>query len=153
VLTVKVDGVSDVVRNLGRVSGEFPKHIVARLTHDIHDKSIDNAKKHNRTGKLEDNIELRIKGLDGEVFVDKTNTRVMWRGMPISYAVFVHFGTSPHKILPKKRRSLRWAGDGKFIFAKEVQHPGYKGDRFMYNAARDVINKLAKISREELNEL
>jgi Holliday junction resolvase RusA-like endonuclease len=55
--------------------------------------------------------------------------------------------------MPKKRSSLRWSGNGKYIYAKKVKHPGYKGDDFMYRSARNIIDNLTKIAKDKLNEL
>lgn len=55
-------------------------------------------------------------------------------------AIFVHWGTRPHKILPKRKTVLRWpsagAGGG-FVFARGVNHPGYKGDPWAVRAAAE----------------
>ena len=53
------------------------------------------------------------------------------------HAVFVHWGTRPHIIRPKNKKMLRWAGPSGFIFAREVHHPGYKGDPWMVRAAAE----------------
>lgn len=52
------------------------------------------------------------------------------------HARFVHDGTRPHVILPKKRLALRWPIPGRFAFAKKVNHPGYAGDAWVDRAAR-----------------
>ena len=50
-------------------------------------------------------------------------------------ALFVHWGTRPHKIKPKRKKALRWPAGGQFAFAKSVNHPGYKGDSWLVRAA------------------
>jgi len=49
---------------------------------------------------------------------------------------FLEFGTKPHKIVVKDKKTLRWkVGPGdKFAFAKSVQHPGIEARKFVYNA-------------------
>lgn len=51
------------------------------------------------------------------------------------HARFVIEGTRPHLITPKNKKALRWPVGGKFAFAKEVRHPGYKGDNYLQRAA------------------
>lgn len=51
------------------------------------------------------------------------------------HARFVVEGTRPHLITPKNKKALRWPVGGKFAFAKEVRHPGYKGDNYLQRAA------------------
>lgn len=55
------------------------------------------------------------------------------------YAKFVLFGTRPHKIVPNKKKALRWAGPSGFIFSKIVNHPGYRGDDYMETAKNDAL--------------
>jgi hypothetical protein len=57
----------------------------------------------------------------------------------------VLFGTKPHKIMPKDKKVLRWAGPGGFVFAKVVNHPGYEGDHYLNDAADKAINQFAEI--------
>jgi phage gpG-like protein len=46
-------------------------------------------------------------------------------GAPSNYAGYLHFGTAPYVILPKRARLLRFVGsDGNIVFAKRVNHPG-----------------------------
>lgn len=49
------------------------------------------------------------------------------------YALWVHDGTKPHVILPKKPGGvLHWVdASGNKIFARKVNHPGYKGNKFL----------------------
>lgn len=81
-----------------------------------------------RTGNLERSIvSLQSSdGLRGFVTIDRTIA---------PYGVYVHQGFKPFIIVPRHKKVLRWVGrDGKFVFAKRVRHPGYKGDPFLFNA-------------------
>jgi hypothetical protein len=69
------------------------------------------------------------------------------------YALFVHWGTKPHVIEPKNKSALRWAGGGIFSFAKKVNHPGYDGDPFLTNAARDELSHFMNWMEKQLNDL
>lgn len=49
------------------------------------------------------------------------------------YALFVHDGTGPHVIRPRNARVLAWTsrGSGDASFAREVNHPGTKPQRWL----------------------
>ena len=61
---------------------------------------------------------------------------IIFLNTDIPYALPVHEGSKPHEIRPKNKQALRWATSNgtDFWFAKRVQHPGYAGDPFIYNA-------------------
>lgn len=69
------------------------------------------------------------------------------------HALFVVFGTRPHKIRPKTKKSLRWVGaGGRFVFAGEVDHPGYRGDDYMGRAADRAVRDFSAIVTKALEE-
>jgi len=43
----------------------------------------------------------------------------------------LEFGTSPHTIVPRNKKALHWEDGSKDIFAKKVQHPGFKARLFV----------------------
>jgi hypothetical protein len=56
------------------------------------------------------------------------------------HALFVHWGTRPHKIKPKGKDNggkdlLRFVVGNRFVSKHEVNHPGYKGDPWLVRAA------------------
>ena len=68
----------------------------------------------------------------------------------VDYAKFVEFGSPPHVIKPKDRKALRFKGSRKgkkFVFAKEVKHPGSRPNPFIRNT---IQNKLRNIIIEEI---
>jgi len=103
--------------DLGKVLSDTAQH--------IYDETERGADSHTVTGALANSVFLRsinsgfVVGLDTQA---------------APHALFVHFPTKPHLIKPKKKKTLRWAGNGVFNFSKSVMHPGYKGDPFFYNA-------------------
>lgn len=48
-----------------------------------------------------------------------------------SYSLFVHEGTAPHVITPKKAKVLSFVIDGERVFTMEVNHPGTAPRRFL----------------------
>lgn len=61
-----------------------------------------------------------------------------------SYAMYVHEGTKPHDIRPKRVSTLRWVtagsmyGGGGIHFAKLVHHPGTRAQPFMRRALQEI---------------
>lgn len=49
----------------------------------------------------------------------------------------VHDGSPRHEIRPRRGRYLRFTVGGRVVFARVVNHPGYRGDPFLTNALRD----------------
>lgn len=61
------------------------------------------------------------------------------------HAGFVLLGARAHKIRPKNKKALRWPSGGVFRFAREVNHPGYRGDNYLNRAADDALRQFAAI--------
>jgi len=120
--------------------------LLIRITEGVYRLAKIGASKHSRTGLMEHNLyfKVNLKQLYGEVGIDDRGMLVDWRGKKVNYAEFVHFGTRPHLIKPKRAKVLRFVKDGKFIFAKEVHHPGYKGDPFLYRALEKYKQKFLR---------
>lgn len=84
-----------------------------------------------RTGRLRDSGKVErvtVRGMQAEGAVTFT----------APYAVFVHEGTRPHVIRPRRARALRFEMDGRVIFAAHVNHPGTAPNPFLANAVRQV---------------
>jgi hypothetical protein len=96
-----------------------------------------------RTGAVDRSVEVVGGGIAGGasalVFLNRSVTPV---------GEFIHGGTRPHVIRPRRRTMLRWASSGfsgpmipggvgrsGFAFSREIHHPGTKADPFLYQAA------------------
>ncbi|AXP07816.1 hypothetical protein [Streptomyces phage phiSAJS1] len=54
------------------------------------------------------------------------------------HTIFVHNGTPRHPIRPRRPGGyLRFQVDGRTVYARAVNHPGYRGDPFLTKALRD----------------
>jgi hypothetical protein len=51
-------------------------------------------------------------------------------------ASFVLHGTPPHVIVAKRGRFLKFEIDGEIIFRNKVNHPGFKGNNFLWKAVQ-----------------
>ena len=55
------------------------------------------------------------------------------------YAKFVHDGTRPHLITPRRASVLAFQVGGRTVFARSVRHPGTRARPFLANAPVKVI--------------
>lgn len=76
-----------------------------------------------RTGKLSESIVKRFTEESGRLGV------TIIAAQP--YAFWVHEGTKAHVILPRRAKALRWFVDGQPVFARRVNHPGTKPNKFL----------------------
>ena len=63
-------------------------------------------------------------------------------GTDVKYAPYVEFGTAPHVIYPKNKNYLAFQVGGKWVFTKEVHHPGTKEHAFLFPAFEIVSGHL-----------
>lgn len=59
-------------------------------------------------------------------------------GSDLDYAEWVHDGTRPHTIRPRRAKALRFVVGGRVVYAKVVQHPGTRPRPFLDRALREV---------------
>lgn len=69
------------------------------------------------------------------------------------YGKYVHEGTRPHEIRPRRKKALRWATGGGFVFAKSVMHPGTKADPFLQNALDRERDDVVALFKTAVNDL
>lgn len=125
------------------------RQAVKESTLTVAEYAQDNHRFKSRTGQLERAVNTRmLNDLAGEVFIDN--------GIA-AYAGFVHNGSAPHRIVSNGKKALRWVKNGAFQFARSVNHPGYKGDPFLYTAADDkkrevlaTFDRYAELAKEDI---
>ncbi len=154
-MKISISGIEQTIANIDRYSKEITSEMLVDVTEDVYKNAKHNIAKHSKTGKMESNLSMRVQKSKGtaQVYIADSGMMVKWRGKPINYALFVHFGSKPHTIEPKNKKSLRFGSLGEFVFAKKVHHPGYKGDPFMVNSARKTMRRLDKIFKGVENGL
>jgi hypothetical protein len=77
-------------------------------------------------------------------------------GTNVEYALSVERGSAPHVILPAKKKVLSWIdkATGKRMFSKRVNHPGTKGDSFLWWALQRADDKeFVKAYNREVNKI
>lgn len=126
---------------------ELPKRLEASVLRQMSQIAYDSAQagagRHSKTGALFTSLYNRRIPHGREVGHDPQRA---------PHALFVNFGTRPHKIYPKNKKALRWAGGGAFAFAKSVNHPGYRGDNYMQAAADAAVVRFAAIVSAAIKE-
>lgn len=70
-------------------------------------------------------------------------------GTNVEYAPAIELGANPHVIEAKNAKVL---SDGKRIFGRRVNHPGFKGDSFLYWALKNV-NILSSVKNDMTNDM
>lgn len=168
-LDVKLTGAEAVRRQLLRLGAQSTQKALDKTVVDVEAYVMREAGQHTRTGALFASVDKRRIPGGWEVFHDLQRA---------PHAVFVHWGTKPHVIRPKAggaykaykdadgktrrkgipaggraRVALRWPSGGQFAFAKEVHHPGYKGDPWMVRAAQLAPALFARHVQDQINRL
>lgn len=59
-------------------------------------------------------------------------------GTDVEYASWVHDGTRPHVIRPRRAQVLRFEVGGRVAYARVVNHPGTRARPFLDHALREV---------------
>ena len=141
-MATKVTGLQAALNALGGVAGPLVDASMAEAIDVISARVRARIDVHTKTGAM-------LRSLKVEKLAER-HYRISMDDTMAPHAKFVHDGTRPHLIKPKNKRMLRWPGGGSgFVFAKSVNHPGYRGDPWFDQIAPEVqplIN--AAISRK-----
>jgi len=85
-----------------------------------------------RTGRLAKSIHKKHLG-----YTNKTGQYVAIGSWTVPYALMVHRGTRPHKILPRNGNQLVFMAKGargmRLVRTPEVNHPGARRNRYLYD--------------------
>lgn len=142
-LRLRFDGLSEAAGTLRRLPAALERSTILRMSQVAYDEAQRGAGRHNRTGALVQSLFNRAIPKGREVGHDPQRA---------PHAIFVQLGTRPHVILPKKKKALRWASGGRFFFAGKVNHPGYRGDAYLFAAATQAVREFSTIVTAALRE-
>ena len=136
-LDVTLTGSEQVRRTLLQIGRQAGQQVLAQTAEDVEQYVGEQAGKHSRPaseggGALNRSTYMRRVGDAWEIGNDL---------QVAPHALFVHWGTKPHKIRAKGRAAggknlLRFVIGSRFISKHEVNHPGYKGDPWLVRAAQ-----------------
>jgi hypothetical protein len=135
---------SVVIKNLDETIVEIrqlPQALARRVILDMSQIAYDSmqlgAGRHTQTGALFQSIYNRS--------LSATSRQVGHDTQRAPHAQFVIHGTRAHVIRPKDKKALRWVVGNRFVFAKFVNHPGYRGDDYLERAADDAVRQFTAI--------
>jgi hypothetical protein len=133
-ITATIRGLETLKPELQKLAPEALRLAILRMSQQAYDYAQNAAGKHNKTGAL-------FRSLYNRQVIGGREVGHDLRAAP--HAVFVHWGTRAHTIRPKTRKALRWSAGGRFVFAKQVRHPGYAGDAWMVRAADEAVRNFS----------
>ena len=125
-IEVTLTGTEAIRDQFARLNRTAQFKAMAKTSQELYDYVELAADKHTKTGALFQSV---FQKREGETFLIGNDLQ------RAPHAAFVHWGTRPHDIRPKRKKVLRWASGNYFVFAKVVKHPGYKGDPWLKRAA------------------
>lgn len=139
-ITLNIAGTTDLQDKLTRLSkdGFGVDRVLQVIAQRVFDNVIAGAEKHSKTGNM-----VRSFGTGAKRIPNGYRIEADLQFAPET--LFVNFGTRPHKIYPKDKKALRWVSGNGFMFAKFINHPGYKGDPFMQSAVDTVMRDFDQI--------
>ncbi len=134
--TITLKGLSEVRVKLPKIPKEIERQVILRLSQVVYDQAFAGASRHSKTGALLQSLYNRSIPGGREIGHDPQRA---------PHALFVNMGTKPHIIRPKDKKALRWVMGNRFVFAKSVKHPGYRGDAYILDAAADAMSQFKQI--------
>lgn len=139
-IQIDLEGVQQVFETLNTLPQQLQAQAVARLADKVFQDVQNGADMHTKTGALARSVEMHAVQDGYDIFHDLQHA---------PHAPFVHWGTIPHDIRPKNKKSLRWPSGGSgFMFSKLVKHPGYAGDPYMQKAADNAAQHMQAIVQQ-----
>lgn len=142
-IQVRVLGADTLAKDLQAIPVKMEASVIRQMSQIAYDSAQAGAGRHFKTGALFRSLYNRSIPNGREVGHDPQMA---------PHALFVNFGTRPHKIYPRTKKALRWSGGGVFHFAKVVNHPGYRGDNYIQAAADAAIVQFSAIVTAAMKE-
>jgi hypothetical protein len=172
-LRADLTGTAEVRAMLAKLGRPMAAQALAATAEDARDYAKGEADRHTKTGAMAASTYLRRNGAGWEVGHDLQRA---------PHALFVHWGTKPHKILPKLgtkpqqvkshtrvtasgktvtvaahtrvgKYFLRWGNGANWTFSRGVNHPGYKGDPWLVRAAAQAPIDFARHVAERVRQI
>lgn len=136
--SLKIEGLSELINAADKVGGQLPKLMYQAMVNNTN-RIREDARKiqvgsfKNQTGNLRRSIFREVQSAArGKI------------GVGEEYGFYVETGSGPHTIVPRKKKLLRFRINGKWVFAKKVNHPGSKPYPFMQPAFENNIDKVVQ---------
>lgn len=135
--TIRIDGLAESTVEIRELPPTVARQTILGMSQLAYDGMQAGAGRHNKTGALFQSVYNRaLAPLQRQVGHDAQRA---------PHAVFLLHGSRPHKIAPKDKKALRWVSGNGFVFARTVNHPGYRGDNYLEDAADAAIRGMAEL--------
>lgn len=141
---IRIEGLDAAIVEIRDLPPSVERRAILDMSQIAYDKMQEGAGRHRRRGDLFASVYNRSESPLRRV-VGHDEQRA-------PHAPFVVFGAKPHEIRPKKGKTLRWVHGNGFVFARFVNHPGYRGDNYRDRAADHAVGKLPEIIDTALKE-
>lgn len=153
-IDLNIENIERIRAAFARLTPEVKQEVLNGLAQAAYDAAQLQVDTHTQTGALRRSLELKPDGDSAWSIQHNLQTA--------PHAVFIHWGTQAHIIRPKEKKALRWVGErgevtrdsrgrfvsgAKFIFARFVNHPGYRGDPWLVAAADEAVRQFDAIVR------
>jgi len=86
------------------------------------------------------------------IFAEKVGDLKFIFGSRSPHAAIIEFGSTPHFILPRRGRALRFEIDSEVVFAKYVMHPGTAPQEIIHRTKKDFQSRIYEAIREGVKE-
>jgi hypothetical protein len=139
-ITVNILGTEAILAAFEKLGAAGQQQALASVAVKIESYVEQEADKHTKTGALFQSVFSRK--ITGGYEIGHDLQRA-------PHALFVHWGTAPHEIKHRQRKTLRWPAENNFVFAKKVDHPGNAPDKWLERAA----DMAPRLFAEEIKKL
>jgi len=96
-----------------------------------------------KTGKLRDSTVYEIKGSAADMRLEVRQNARTANGT--FYGHMVRMGTRPHPIVPRNAKALAFMIGGNLVFAKRVNHPGTRANKYHVRAWNNISSAVEAI--------
>lgn len=153
-IELNIEGLDAIRDTFKRLVPDVQQQVLKDLAQTAHTHAQSQVDIHTKTGALARSLFLKPDGESAWIVGHNLQTA--------PHAVFLHWGTRAHVIKPRDKKVLRWVGEKgattrnaqgrfvsgtKFIFARFVHHPGYKGHAYLVEAADEAVRQFDAIVR------
>lgn len=143
-IEISILGAEEISRRLVEAPEKIQRRVIREMSQIVYDTAQRGADAHTKTGAM-------ARSLQNRAIPNGREIRHDLQASP--HALFVHWGTRPHEIRPRRRKVLRWPVGNEFAFARKVWHPGYQGDAWMVRAADEAVRQFDAIVRKAQQEV
>ena len=105
-MTLTIKNTDQLYGQLKAVTDVLQRSFWVGVKEDLENNLLRNIKPHTKTGILERNAYAKLINNGVEGGIKDNGMMVEWNGTRKNYGVFVHYGTRPHEIRPKKKKHV-----------------------------------------------